>query len=811
MQSRPVRSLCGAISRGFAIALPLVLVLNACSDNSSTNTPALTSLNITLPTSTIVVGQDVPASARGADQFGAEIVTGQATWATTATSIAAVSSAGVVTGVAPGAAQVTVTVGAIVGRQSITVVAPVVTTLTVSAPTTSLVQGQTVTAVTAAIDQINRPVAPGVISWASSNAAVATVSAAGVITALTAGTANIAGTAGGRTGQVAITVAASPAIRINEVESNLGSPGDWIELFNPTAAAVDVSGWGLKDSDSTRTFRFPVGTTIPAGGYLVAEEAAFGFGLGAADDARLFNQFGALIDGVTWTTHAVTTYGRCPTSAGNVVTTNTSTKGAANDCRVLVRVNEVESSGGTPGDWIEFFNFGPTPVNVSGYVVKDNNDTRTATIPAGTTIAAGAFYVFDTESATGGFGLGSDDAARLFDVSGTLVDSYSWTAHAVITYGRCPDGTGAFQSTSVSTRGAANVCGALPPPPPPVPAGLPWPGSDDVQAVDGVSVFSTNGSGLVYEGSAGSTPAVLWAVRNGPGTLFRMTFSGGIWRPDPTNDWGTGKLLRYTDGTGNPDAEGVTFAAGGSAGGMYVATERNNDASSVSRLMVLRIDPTQGGATLTATNQWDLTADLPVVGANLGLEAIAWIPDSMLVANGFFDESKSRAYAPSDYPGHGTGLFFVGVEANGTVYGYALNHTTSTFTRVATFAGNLANQTGGSGIMDLAYDRESGYLWAVCDDTCNGTMAIFEIDRGATSSTRGRFMSNRRYARPSSMPNLNNEGFTFAPNSECVNNRKPVFWADDNETAGRTIRRATMPCGTFAPLVQGGVGPVRRR
>ena len=62
------------------------------------------------------------------------------------------------------------------------------------------------------------------------------------------------------------------------------------------------------------------------------------------------------------------------------------------------------------------------------------------------------------------------------------------------------------------------------------------------------------------------------------------------------------------------------------------------------------------------------------MGANLGLEAITWVPDTYLVASGFIDESTGAAYDPSRYPGHGTGLFFVGVEANGIIYAYALDH-----------------------------------------------------------------------------------------------------------------------------------------
>jgi len=788
--------------------------------------------------------------------------------------------------------------------------APALTTITVSLSPTSITTGQTSTATASGLDQINSGIGIAGVAWTTGNVAIATVDATtGVITGRAGGTTTVVASSGGKTAQATITVTAPPAIRINEVESNGGTPGDWIELFNPTTAAVSVAGWALRDNDNTRTFQFPAGTTIPAGGYLVAEEAAFGYGLGAADSARLYNQFGAPVDVHGWETHATSTYGRCPNGTGAFVTMSSVTKGAINDCRPQVKINEVESNGGTPGDWIELLNVGTTPVNlsgfivkdndntrttalpvgtilapgaffvieeavlgfglgvadaarifdpagvlidsiawtahapitlgrcpdgsgvfsnttrsskaaandcsaalrinevesnlgtpgdwielynsgstpldVSGYMIKDNDDTRTTALPPGTTIAAGAFYVI--EEAVLGFGLGAADAARIFDANGALLDSYQWTAHALLTYGRCPDGTGTFAETTVSTKGAANVCVGGPPP------ALPWPGSDDVRAVDGTAVFGGNLSGLTYERQSGGQPNILWGARNGPGAMYRLIFSGGIWTPDPANNWGSGKLLRYTDSTGEPDAEGITFAGAGSAAGMYIASERNNGANSVSRNSVLRYDPSQPGTVLRATNEWNLTSDLPVVGANLGVEAVTWIPDSMLVANQFFDESKGRAYLPADYADHGTGIFFLGVEANGNIYAYALNHVTNGFTRIATIT------TGFPGVMGMEYDRETGYLWATCDDGCNNTTGILEIDVAAGSAARGRFLAPRRYARPTTMPNLNNEGFAFTSNAECVSGRKPVFWADDSETGGRSIRQASITCGTVAP------------
>lgn len=213
------------------------------------------------------------------------------------------------------------------------------------------------------------------------------------------------------------------AIRINEVESNQGTPDDWVELVNLSNEPVDISGYRLKDNDDSRPFAFPAGTIVPANGFLVVEAAQFDYGLGANDMVRFMAPDNTtIIDSYAWTGHASTTYARCPDGTGAFGTASTVTKGAANDCGAPIRINEIESSGGTPGDWIELYNPTSSPANVGGYVVKDDDDTHVYTIPAGTTIAAQGYLVIDESSL--GFGLGGADAVRLFRANGTtLVDS----------------------------------------------------------------------------------------------------------------------------------------------------------------------------------------------------------------------------------------------------------------------------------------------------------------------------------------------------------------------------------------------------
>lgn len=78
------------------------------------------------------------------------------------------------------------------------------------------------------------------------------------------------------------------AIVINEVMSHSHSEApDWIELYNITAAPINIGGWFLSDSDANPLkYRFAAGTTIPAHGYIVVYEDV-NFGSLASDPGRL--------------------------------------------------------------------------------------------------------------------------------------------------------------------------------------------------------------------------------------------------------------------------------------------------------------------------------------------------------------------------------------------------------------------------------------------------------------------------------------------------------------------------------------------
>ncbi len=92
---------------------------------------------------------------------------------------------------------------------------------------------------------------------------------------------------------------------------------DWVEIYNTDQTTTNISGWVFKDSKDDHVFKFPFGTTIEAGGYLVlCSNAAmfsalnpevenfigsFPYGLSSSGELiRLYNHTGILIDSVVY-------------------------------------------------------------------------------------------------------------------------------------------------------------------------------------------------------------------------------------------------------------------------------------------------------------------------------------------------------------------------------------------------------------------------------------------------------------------------------------------------------------------------------
>ena len=172
-----------------------------------TNVP-VASVDVTPPTATVQAGQTVQLSGTPRDANGAALSGRVVTWSSSNTSVATVSTSGLVSGVTPGSATITATSEGKSGTASVTVTQVPVATVAVSPPTASIQQGQTVQLTATLKDANGNTLSGRVVTWSSSNTSVATVSGSGLVSGVTIGSATISAMSEGKTGTASITVTA---------------------------------------------------------------------------------------------------------------------------------------------------------------------------------------------------------------------------------------------------------------------------------------------------------------------------------------------------------------------------------------------------------------------------------------------------------------------------------------------------------------------------------------------------------------------------------------------------------------------------
>ncbi|HXJ59575.1 MAG TPA: lamin tail domain-containing protein [Verrucomicrobiae bacterium] len=270
-------------------------------------------------------------------------------------------------------------------------------------------------------------------------------------------------------------------IVINEVLANArtatnsdGTISDWVELYNPTNALVDLSGMSFTDQLTTpRRWTFPQGSIIPALGFRVVRfdpdlpassnsvvSLNTGFGLKATGDSvYLFNRpssGGELLDAITFGLQAPDwSIGRVP-NGGNWTLTLPSA-GAMNIAAVLgdpaqLKINEWMADPLSGSDWFEVYNPTPQPIALGGLHLTDDPANRLKyPIPARSYIASGllGFQRFEADNSpangadhvnfklsAGGESLGITDAY------GSFIDSLLFGPQALgVSEGRLPDGS----------------------------------------------------------------------------------------------------------------------------------------------------------------------------------------------------------------------------------------------------------------------------------------------------------------------------------------------------------------------------------
>ncbi|HEX8946227.1 MAG TPA: Ig-like domain-containing protein [Gemmatimonadaceae bacterium] len=161
-------------------------------------------------------------------------------WTSSNTSVATVSSTGLMTAHAAGSATITGTSEGKSDAATVTVVQGPVASVVVTPDTVSMTVSQTTQLSATARDGAGGIILGTTIVWASSNTGVASVSSTGVVTAVSAGTATITATSNGHSGTAAITVTAVPVATVAvSPQSVTLAPGAVTTL---TATTKDANG-----------------------------------------------------------------------------------------------------------------------------------------------------------------------------------------------------------------------------------------------------------------------------------------------------------------------------------------------------------------------------------------------------------------------------------------------------------------------------------------------------------------------------------------------------------------------------------------
>lgn len=286
-------------------------------------------------------------------------------------------------------------------------------------------------------------------------------------------------------------------VKLNEVFANNisvpyrdGIVSDWVELFNTTDQPVNLAGTTLSDDKAApQKWFFPIGTTIPAKGYLVVlldntRNASLvfeanlnaGFALKAAgDDLYFFGPGGVtILDSVAFGIQAGDlTLGRVADGAGAWTLTQPTPNGA-NVAQTLgsirtLKVNEWMADPASGDDWFELYNPDPAPVALGGlYLTDTGREPTQSRIPALSYIGVGqrGFVRFWAAGSTNDgpdhlvFKLSaSGEAVLIFGADLQLIDTVAFNQQTTdVSQGRLPDGATAIASfPATATPGGPNL------------------------------------------------------------------------------------------------------------------------------------------------------------------------------------------------------------------------------------------------------------------------------------------------------------------------------------------------------------------
>jgi hypothetical protein len=241
----------------------VLTVLSACGGggSQSSNNPVLQLLQVTGSSPNLTVGQTEQMKAMGSySSGGSQDLTNSATWTSSDSNVADISSTGLVTTKASGNCTVTARVGGISGSLNLTV-APALISISVNPAAPSIAPGTTQQFLaTGTYSDSSTQNLTGVVTWSSSNTAIASVSSTtptkGLASAVSAGSTTITASFGSVSGTSVLTVTSAVATSIAVAPINPSLALGLSQQFTANAtfsdgSSQDVTGVATWKSSAT--------------------------------------------------------------------------------------------------------------------------------------------------------------------------------------------------------------------------------------------------------------------------------------------------------------------------------------------------------------------------------------------------------------------------------------------------------------------------------------------------------------------------------------------------------------------------------
>ncbi len=251
---------------------------------------SVAAVNVTPNAGTLQIGNSLQLAASITDAAGVPIPGKVATWSSSNAAVATVSTSGLVTAVGTGTATITATSDGVSGTATITVTQVAVANVTVTPASATLDPGNTLTLQVTLADAGGNslPLSGRVVTYTSSAPSIASVSAAGVVTALAPGSATITVTCEGQSAAASITVNAPTvaSVTVTPATATVGA-GSTVQL---SAQAKDANGtvipgltvtWSTSNSAVATVDNSGLVTGVSAGSAQIT--ATVGGVLGVAD------------------------------------------------------------------------------------------------------------------------------------------------------------------------------------------------------------------------------------------------------------------------------------------------------------------------------------------------------------------------------------------------------------------------------------------------------------------------------------------------------------------------------------------------